>query len=223
MKQILCLTLLLSAGLGSAAALAAAPKFTNPTKITNRFLPLSNLHKDVLEGGSGKSSSRVERTLLKGTKTFRIGKQNVKAAIVEDRDYADGKLEEITRDYFAQSDDGTVYYLGEDVDNYRNGKVVGHSGAWLYGRQTRTLGVIMAARPAKGTKWQLENVPGVTMEDDQVVSLSETVVTPSGTYRNCIKVKETTSDEVEFKYYAPGVGVVWESGAKGGGAKLVRR
>ena len=81
----------------------------------------------------------------------------------------------------------------------------------------------MAARPAKGTKWQLENVRGIAVEGDEVVSLSERVVTPSGTYRNCLKVKETTSDEVEYKYYAPGVGVVWESGAKGGGAKLVRR
>jgi hypothetical protein len=222
MKQMTLLAL--ASVLGSAPAIAAtdAPVFSHPTNITNKYVPLSTLKMDVLKGRSVKHTFRVERTLLNGTKTFRIGKQTVMALIVEDRDYADGVLEEITKDYFAQGDDGTVYYLGEDVDNYRGGKVVGHSGAWLYGKQTKKLGVLMAASPHVGVKWQLETVPGVTLEDDNVVSVNETVVTPLGTYRNCVKVRETTADEVEYKYYAPGVGVVWESGASGGGTKLVK-
>ena len=43
------------------------------------------------------------------------------------------------------------------------------------------------------------------------MSITETVKTPSGTYENCVKVKENLADgTVEYKYYAPGVGVVRE-------------
>lgn len=223
MKCISLLALGVAALANVGAMGAAYPRFSHPTKITNKYVPLSSLKKDILESGGGKERTRVERTLLKQFRTFQIGKQTVEALVVEDRDYTEGKLEEVTRDYFAQADDGTVYYLGEDVDNYRNGKIVGHAGAWLFGKQTRTLGVLMAAHPRIGTKWQLENVKGVTVEDDVVVATDETVKTPLGTFRKCLKVRETTPDEVEYKYYAPRVGVVWESGPKGGGAKLVKR
>ncbi len=120
-----------------------------------------------------------------------------------------GKLKEVTIDYFAQDDAGTVYYLGEDVNNYRDGKVVGHEGAWEVGKASAKLGVLLPASPKVGDKFQPENVPGVTTEDDEVISTTETVKTAMGTYKNCIKVKETLSDGgIEYKVYAKGVGMI---------------
>ena len=66
--------------------------------------------------------------------------------IVEDRAFADGELVERTLDYYAQADDGTVYYLGEHVSNIENGKVVDHHGTWLFGKDTDVPGVAMPAR-----------------------------------------------------------------------------
>jgi hypothetical protein len=130
---------------------------------------------------------------------------------MEDREFENGKLSEITLDYFAQADDGTVYYLGEDVDEYKDGKVVGHSGAWLYGKQTKIPGVLMPGNPKVGDKFRSEDVPKITTEDNEVLSLSETVTVPSGTYENCLKMKEVLSDGViEYKYYAKGVGCIRE-------------
>ena len=83
---------------------------------------------------------------------------------MEDREYAGGKLAEVTLDYFAQADDGTVYYLGEDVDEYKDGKVVGHSGAWLLGKDTQKPGVLMPAHPEIGDKFKSEDVPKITCE-----------------------------------------------------------
>ena len=124
----------------------------------------------------------VERTARPEIKkTFTFGGQTIEALTVEDREYADGKLVEIAQDYFAQADDGTVYYLGEDVDTYKDGKVTGHSGAWL------------------------------TVEDDEVIATNETVTVPAGTFHGCLKVKEKASDgDTEYKYYAPGVGCIEE-------------
>ena len=187
------------------------PNFTSPTAITNLYLPLASLKQDILEGRKGSETVRVERTLKPGTKTFTVAGQTVIALIMEDRSFVNGELEEVALDYFAQSDDGTVYYLGEDVDIYQNGQVVSHEGAWLYGVDTNQLGVIMPAHPKLGDRFQAENVPGVTREDDEVVSVSESVTVPAGTYRNCVKIREALYEgQVEYKYYAPDVGVVEE-------------
>src|ERR1700704_5471985 len=189
----------------------AVPKFSHPKAITNPYLPLANLKQDILEGTEKGHPLRVERIVKPGSKTFSINGQDVEALIVEDRESINGQLEEVTLDYFAQDDDGTVYYLGEDVDNYKDGKVVAHEGAWLYGVNTKELGVIMPSHPRVGQKFRPEDVPGITREDDVVVSTSEKVSVPAGKFNNCIKVKASLSEgETEYKWFAPGVGAVKE-------------
>jgi hypothetical protein len=190
----------------------AAPKFTHPREITNLYLPLASLKQDILEGKEGGKALRVERTLKPELhKSFKIGKQTVDSLVMEDREFENGELAEVTLDYFAQADDGTVYYLGEDVDEYKGGKVVGHSGAWLLGVQTKTPGVLLPGQPKVGDQFRAEDVAPITTEDNEVISFTETVTVPAGTYEHCLKVKETLSDgAVEYKYYAKGVGCVRE-------------
>src|SRR5215472_3022316 len=58
----------------------------------------------------------------------------VETRAVEDRETKNGALVELTRDYYAiDSVTNDVYYFGEEVDIYKNGKVAGHEGAWLSG------------------------------------------------------------------------------------------
>jgi uncharacterized membrane protein YkoI len=192
-------------------------KFTHPRDITNPWLPLASLKQDVLEGREGSKMLRIERTARPEVhKSFKLGGRTVEALAVEDREFENGKLSEVTLDYFAQSDDGTVYYLGEDVDEYKNDKITGHSGAWLYGVHTKVPGVLMPAHPKVGDKFKSEDVPRITTEDDEVLSLSESVKVPAGTYDNCLKIKEKLSDgATEYKCYAKGVGCVRELPERG--------
>jgi hypothetical protein len=225
MKAPLLITALLAGGWLAACATAAdddhstnaLPRFSHPRKITNPFLPLSSLKQDVLEGKEGKKSLRIERTTKPDVKkTFKLGDQTIESFAVEDREFENGELAEVTLDYFAQSDDGTVYYLGEDVDEYRNGKISGHSGAWLLGKDTQRPGVLMPAQPKIGDKFKSEDVPKITWEEDEVISLSETVTVPAGTFKNCLKIKEVLSDgAIEYKFYAAGVGCVKEMPEEG--------
>ena len=183
--------------------------FSHPRDITHPYLPLAALMQDILEN----KSERVERTARPEIhKTFEIGGQTVDALTVEDREYdSAGNLTEATLDYFAQDDAGNVYYLGEDVDTYKNGKVSGHSGGWLLGKETKIPGVLLPANPQEGDAFRSEDVPGITVEDDVVVSRSETMKVPAGTFHDCIKIKEHASDgATEYKYYARGVGVIAE-------------
>jgi hypothetical protein len=193
----------------SITAGSPTPQFSHPREITNPYLPLASLKQDILEN----KSERVERTARPEIrKTFQIGGQLVEALTVEDREYtASGDLTEATLDYFAQDDDGNVYYLGEDVNTYKAGKVSGHGGAWLFGRDTQKLGVLMPAHPKIGDKFKSEEAPPITREADEVISVSETMTVPTGTFSNCLKIEEHASDgAIEYKLYAPGVGVIAE-------------
>jgi hypothetical protein len=190
----------------------AGVKFTHPRDITNPWLPLANLKQDILEGTEDGKRVRIERTAKPDVhKTFPFGKQTVESFAVEDREWEDGQLAEVALDYFAQDDDGTVYYFGEDVDGYADGKVVSHEGSWLLGKDTKKPGIIIPGNPIVGEKFKSEDVSKDINEADEVLSLSEDVIAPAGTYQNCVKVAEHLSEGVtEHKYYAKGVGVVRE-------------
>ena len=200
----------------------AGLKFTHPSEITHPYLPLASMKQDILEGTEDGKKVRVIRTALPHKhKTFTINGQTIEAAVFEDRAFLNGELEEVATDYFAQDDEGNVYYLGEDVDEYKNGKVASHDGAWMLGKDTQTPGVLLPAHPKVGDKFKSEDVSKKISETDVIISLSETVTVPAGTYKNCLKIAEhPVGEDVEFKYYAPGVGVVREVPA-GGDEQLI--
>ena len=200
-----------------ASKAAAHVKFSHPRDITNPWLPLASLKQDILEGQEDGKKVRVERTAKPNPhKVFKVGRQTVETLAVEDREYEDGQLAEVAVDYFAQADDGTVYYMGETVDEYKDGKVVGHSGAWMYGADTRKLTPLMPGKPKVGDKFRSEDVSKDLFENDEVVSVSETVTVPTGTYKDCLKVRETLPDgKNEYKYFAKGVGCIREQPAGG--------
>jgi len=147
-------------------------------------------------------------TVLNETKMV----DGVEVRAVEDRETKKGQLVELTRDYYA-IDPVTkdVYYMGEDVDVYKNGKVVSHEGAWLSGVKGAKFGLMMPGQPKPGQRFYQEQAPGLAMDRAAVVSLNERVVTPAGTFNNCVHVHETSAIEKtasDDKWYAPGVGLV---------------
>ena len=74
----------------------------------------------------------------------------------------------------------------------------------------------MPAHPKVGDKFKSEDVSDKIDETDEVVALDETTTVPAGKFENCVKIKETLADgSIEFKLYAPGVGVVRETPATG--------
>jgi hypothetical protein len=142
----------------------------------------------------------------------------VETRVIEERETNSGQLVEVSRNYFAISKrTGDVFYFGEEVDIYRNGKVVDHEGAWLSGVKGAKFGLMVPGQPMLKAKYYQEIAPGVAMDRAEVVSLVETVKTPAGEFRNCLKTEETTPLEPgvkESKYYARGVGLVQDGSLK---------
>jgi hypothetical protein len=217
----------LTAALGSAgAAQRSAGNAFGPGsfEITNPYLPVSNFHRCVLRGDDQGQQLRIVRVLKLRTKTFEYKGQKVEAAVVKDSvtDVKADRLIEQTIDYFAQDKAGTVFYFGEDVNEFTPGQPVSHEGQWRLGRDTNKPGVLMPAHPQVGDKFKSEAVPRIAVEKDEVVAAGKTQTVYGQTYRHVIKIREhaTTPKPAEFesKTYAPGVGVITEAN---GGVGLV--
>jgi hypothetical protein len=135
----------------------------------------------------------------------------VQTRVVEEREEEDGKLIEVSQNYFAiDRITNAVYYFGEDVDIFRDGKVVSHEGAWLSGMSGAKFGMMMPSKPKVGDKFQQEIAPGVAMDRCEIVAIGGEVETPAGKFKKCLRTKESSSMEkgMSEKVFAPGVGLV---------------
>src|SRR5205823_470366 len=106
-------------------------------------------------------SERLVVTVLQETRLV----HGVRTRVVEERETNGDRLVEVSRNFLAiDKKTGDAYYFGEDVDVYRNGKVIGHEGAWLSGVKGAHFGLMMPAKPTVGYRYQQEIAPGVAMD-----------------------------------------------------------
>lgn len=166
------------------------------------------------------SNKKVAITVLDETKSISGVVDETKTSttvttrVVEEREWKDDELIEVSRNFFAicpATED--VFYFGEEVDDYKDGEVVSHGGAWLAGENGAKAGLIMPGKPTVGMKYYQEIAADVALDRAEVVSLSEAVETPAGTFANSLKTQEGTAlnpNEKEFKTYASGIGLIQE-------------
>ena len=199
-------------GASGSAVCGANPAGYNPTlvaadfssKIDNKYLPFTpgTAYQHVDSDGN-----IVETTVLSDTKLI-VG---VTCVVVHDTNKTPaGHLNEDTFDYYAQDKEGNVWYFGEDTKAYV-GNQVSTEGTWQAGDHCALPGIVMKANPKVGDSYRQEYLPGHAEDQAEVVSISETVTVPYGTFANCIETKEHTAlapGDVENKYYCPGLGEV---------------
>jgi len=176
----------------------------------NRYFILEPGYELVLEDGN-------EQLVVAVTdQTKRIGDFDTR--VVEERESRGGKLTEISRNFFAISKrTNDVYYFGEEVDIYKNGKVVAHEGAWLAGQNGARFGLMMPGEPTLNARYYQEIAPRVAMDRAEIVSLTEQRRTPAGNFTNVLKIAETNPLEghsLEYKYYAPDIGLLQDGQLK---------
>ena len=183
------------------------PTFSNSTQITNPLFPISRLRSAVLLGHVDQGMRfRTETTLLPGTRTIAWAGQHVRVRISQYVAYRDGRLDEVALDRYAQADDGSVWYLGEDVYDYRNGAIAVTEGTWLAGREGPAA-MIMPAQPKVGDVYRTENVPGIVFEEVKIKSVGRSLDGPSGPIRGGLVADELHGDGTyDHKIFAPGYG-----------------
>ena len=184
-----------------------AERCTFATRGRNPYFLLIPGHRLELEGKDGNTVVHLTITVLGDTLTV----DGVETRVVEERETEDGELVEVSRNYFAHCEEtGSVFYFGEDVDNYENGVIDNHGGSWRAGVDGARPGVIMPGLNLVGARYFQEIAPDVALDRAETVSVTETLTVPAGTFQNVLKTKETTPLEKgrEFKFYAPDVGLI---------------
>jgi hypothetical protein len=177
-------------------------------KVDHPLMPLASVRFKLLEGREGSTELRVRERVLERTRKV----AGVPVAIVDVKEYENGELVEHTLDYFSQRRDGSVFYMGEHVDDYKDGKIVGHGGQWLAGKNGAKPGLFMPAKPRVGQRFEQERAPGVAEDRSRVVALGRNLTTPAGSFEDCIKTRDFAplDNQTEFKFYCPGPGLARE-------------
>jgi hypothetical protein len=208
--------------LAMAAVLAAAPQdkpqdrpFTDTFLVDEKDLVTTGRNPYfILEPGyqlvleNKKKKEVLVLTVLDETK--KIG--GIETRVIEEHESADGRPKEISRNFFAICKrTNSIYYFGEEVDEYKDGKVVSHSGAWLHGDKGARYGLMMPGLPLVGARYCQEVAPGIAMDRSEILSVTDTAETPAGKFEKVLTTEETTpleAGERTHKRYAPGIGLI---------------
>ncbi len=173
----------------------------------NEFFPLTPGTTWIYEEAGG--NERVAVHVTRETREV----MGVPCVVVHSREYEGDELTEETWDWYAQDQDGTVWYFGEDTREYDAGEVVSTGGSWEAGVDGALPGIIMQGTPQIGVPYRQEYSPGEAEDMGEVVSLSDTATVPYGTFAGVLVTRGWTplepGDE-ERSYYARGVGLVLE-------------
>jgi hypothetical protein len=183
------------------------PPLSNPTEVTNPLFPISDLHSTVLSGRVDGKPFHTETTLLPETRVVEwTDGQQVETAVSQYMAFLDGRLQEAALDFYAQADDGSVWYFGEDVFDYRNGEVFTTEGTWLAGKDGPAQ-MIMPGDPHVGQVHRAENIPAVAFEEVEIKAIDKTVEGPAGPVDGAMVARELHDDGAySDKVFAPGYG-----------------
>jgi hypothetical protein len=193
-----------------AAVIAGAPFSPNP------YFPLEpgsrRIYKVFDEAGNKLERIRVD--VLHETKEI-LG---ISCIVVRDRvwefDDEEGRvIIEDTLDWYAQDLEGNVWYMGEIAKNYEEGELVDVAGSWKAGRDLAQPGILMLAAPQEGRWYRQEFLLGEAEDMAEVVGILAELTVRGKTYHNVLQTRDFTPvepDMLEYKYYAPGIGMVLE-------------
>jgi hypothetical protein len=184
--------------------------------IDNPYLPLAVGSSWRYEGTDDEGATEVvEITVLDETRPV----MGVTTRVVRDRVTVDGELVEDTLDWYAQDATGNVWYFGEEVKDYEDGRVVSTAGSWEAGVDGALPGIAMPASPRPGETFRQEYFAGEAEDMFEILAVDASIDTPTGTFTDALLTRDWTPLEpgvAEEKLYVAGIGKVAERQVEGG-------
>lgn len=183
--------------------------FSKPTRINNRYYPLTPGLQFTLSGTTSAGTHTVVFTVTDLTKVI----DGVTTRVLWDQDFQDGELAESELAFQAQDNAGNVWVLGEYPEEYEAGQFTGAPFTWMNGIDHANAGVLVPGEPMLDKAAFLEGKsPSIDFWDcGQVNALGQMVSVPTGEYKNVLVINEWAplehSSAIQQKFYAPGVGV----------------
>jgi len=141
----------------------------------------------------------------------------VTTRVIEEQETEDDELKEVSRNFVARCEENnSIVYFGEDVDDYEDGVVVGHEGAWRVGQDDAEAGILMPGQFLLGSRYFQEMAPEIALDRAENAEINLEIEVPldgGTTYEDCVRVFETSglhSSDRSEKLYCPGVGLVYD-------------
>jgi len=175
------------------------------TTSTNPYFPLVVGTKKVFQGQEGGDAIQLEIEVL--NEEEKVSK--VTTRVVEELELVNGDTLEVSRNFFAQASDGTVCYFGEEVNIHNPDGTISHEGAWRADAAGNGPGIIMPAAPRPKLQYQMEDAPGVALDEGTIVA-SGPVTVPLARYTETIRVREFNPLDggKGIKVFAKNVGLI---------------
>ncbi len=164
--------------------------------------------------------SRENKITVTGDTKMILG---VRCAIVHDTVRVKGVLLESTFDWYAQDEQGAVWYFGEATMEIKGGGRRSTEGSWEAGVKGAQPGIVMPANPNPGEPYRQEYLKGEAEDMGQVVAVGESVTVPFGTFKDCVRTRDWSLLErgSEKKWYARGLGMIRAESSSGEVATLI--
>jgi hypothetical protein len=165
-----------------------------------------------------------QKVVVTVTGKTKIIANGVKARVIRDVVTESGTPVEITNDWYAQDKHGNIWYLGEAVRNYENGKLVDRAGSFEAGVDGAQPGIAMPANPVPGLSYRQEYYKGEAEDNGAIVTVGqEQVEVPYGFFSEGVLMTRdlvpTEPKVQELKFYARGVGPVLSMHTDGPGGR----
>ena len=194
-----------------------AATFPTPVKVNNSYFPLTPGTNWVMSGSVSGGTHKIVTTVTDLTKVI----DGVQTIVVLDEDFDGNVPQEAELAFFAQSNLGTVWGLGEYPEEYDNGVFAGAPSTWISGLSGARAGVAMLANPTPDRAPYLQGKAlSIGFEDcARVFATGQQLCEPAGCYRDVLVTDEWAPLDPagghQRKSYAPGIGQV-RVGAIGG-------
>jgi hypothetical protein len=201
----------------------------------NPFFPLVPGQQLVLEGGEDDLHLEITTCLDDGSNCstndgapvpglYTVALDGIETRVIEEREWEDGELVEISHNFFARCEEnGSVFYLGEKVEDIEDGEVVGGGGAWEAGVGNAMPGVIMPGIYLLGSRYFQEVAPGVALDRGEHTRMNlelefDLLGVGETEFEGCVEVIETSpldrKNAQSIKMYCPDVGLVFDDDAE---------
>jgi len=200
-----------------------AANFSNGTIIDNAYWPLTKFNGPFTYVAVADDECEFNKVSFTGETEY-LAEVDVTAAVFRDQawvaprnengecDTGSAQLVEDTIDFYAQDDDGNLWYLGEKTwKPVETSNQCSDEGSWLAGLPVgdpdtppAQPGIVMLAKPKPGDRYQQEFSPDVAEDAAAVLRTNATVSMGAEKYTDCLVTKEWSPLEpgaVEKKYY----------------------
>lgn len=186
--------------------------FNRSTTIDNQWMPMQPGTQWSFEGFTMEINDLIPHHIVFTVTDLTKEIDGVPTVVAYIEDHSNDELVEAEIAFYAQDNDGNVWYLGEYPEEYKNGEFV-NAPAWIAGLENARAGIKMPVEPQKEKPSFSQGwAPMVNWSDrGQVYQMDKQTCVPFDCYEDVLIMDEFSQAEpgaFQLKYYARGVGQV---------------